>query len=238
MYHQIDIPPPKGTRLRGATVHPNRFQAQMRWLKRLGYQGLSLSELMPYINGERQGRVVGITFDDGYENVYLNALPLLESLDFSSTNFIVAGHLGGQNSWAQKTGSAAAHLMSVEHMLDWQRRGQEIGSHTMRHIYVDKSSKDVALSELVESKRILENILQTQIKAFCYPFGSESLEARQWVAEAGYVVAVSTQRGLAHAKDDMLALPRVSILRSTHLLHFLRKTLTQYEEKKRCAIIT
>lgn len=235
MYHQIDVPPPKGARLRGSTVHPKRFVAQMRWLKLFGYQGLSLRQLMPYVTGEKTGKVVGITFDDGYQNVYENALPILTELGFSSTNFIVTGELGGQNHWAQRTGSLPAQLMSAEQIYDWYTQGQEIGSHTVSHIYVDQSEQSAALAELKQSKQCLEQLLQTEISAFCYPYGSESPEARQWVAQAGYKIAVSTQRGLVGHADDLFALPRVNILRSTHLLHFLRKTLTGYENKKRAA---
>lgn len=235
MYHQIDIPPPKGTRLRGSTVHPKRFATQMRWLKHLGYKGLSLSELEPYIKGEKAGKVVGITFDDGYQNVYENALPILSSLGFSSTNFIVTGEIDGENHWAQRTGSLPSKLMNMAQIQDWHAQGQEIGSHTVNHIYVGKMPQEVVLSELQQSKKILEEMLQQEVRAFCYPYGSERVEARQWVAEAGYKIAVSTQRGLVCDNDDLFALPRVNILRSTYLLHFLRKTLTKYEDKKRAA---
>lgn len=235
MYHQVDIPPPKGARLRGSTVHPKRFAAQMRWLKHLGYKGLSLSELVPYIKGEKVGKVVGVTFDDGYQNVYENALPILNNLGFSSTNFIVTGEIDGENHWAQRTGSLPSKLMSVEQIQDWHAQGQEIGSHTVSHIYVGKASQEEALFELRQSKEVLEQILQKEVGAFCYPYGSESHEARQWVAEAGYKIAVSTKRGLVRDNDDIFALPRVNILRSTHLLHFVRKTMTRYEDKKRAA---
>lgn len=235
MYHQIDVPPPKGTRLRGSTVHPKRFKAQMRWLKRFGYTGLALKDLKPYLSGEKKGKVVGITFDDGYENVHRNALPILTELGFSSTNFIVTGQLGGQNYWAQATGSHPSKLMEIEQIRDWHAQGQEVGSHTVDHIYIARTPKEQALAQLEQSKQTLEDLLQEEITSFCYPFGNESKEARQWVAKAGYEMAVSTQRGLVRKEDDPLALPRINILRSTYLLHFLRKTLTQYEDKKRAA---
>lgn len=235
MYHQIGMPLPKGTRLRGSTVHPKRFEAQMRWLKRLGYKGLSLRELEPYIKGEKVGKVVGITFDDGYKNVYENALPILTQVGFSSTNFIVTAEIGGENHWAQSTGSFPSTLMNAAQIQDWHTQGQEIGSHTVNHIYVGKASKEQALLELQQSKQTLEEILQEEITAFCYPYGSESPEARQWVEETGYKVAVSTQRGLVRNNDDRFSLPRVNILRSTYLLHFLRKAITNYENKKRTA---
>jgi hypothetical protein len=51
--------------------------------------------------------------------------------------------------------------------------------------------------------------------------------------EAGYLNATTTERGLVRAEDDLFELPRVGIWRSTHLLKFFQKCLTQYEDRKR-----
>lgn len=86
MYHQIGEPAPRGTPYRGLTVHPASFRRQMTWLRRFGYRGLSMRDLMPYVRGERSGKVFGITFDDGYRNVHRNAMPVLGELGFTATN--------------------------------------------------------------------------------------------------------------------------------------------------------
>ena len=77
-YHQIDIAPPKGAPFRSLYVSPAAFSRHMGLLKILGYQGLSLSALQPYLSGDRTGKVVGITLDDGYLNNLTHALPVLE----------------------------------------------------------------------------------------------------------------------------------------------------------------
>lgn len=233
MYHQIAVPPPKGTRLRGSTVHPTQFAKQMQWLKRLGYTGLSLAELEPYVLGTKTGRVVGITFDDGYQNIYDNALPILKQLGFSSTNFIVSGEIDGQNTWAQGVGSPSAKLMCKSSILRWVDAGQEIGSHTVSHERLAELEPEHAYVQLQRSKHELEQLLQSEVHSFCYPYGSYNAVVKKQVADLGYKRAVTTERGLAHAHDDIHALPRVTVLRSTHLIHFLRKVLTQYENKKR-----
>ena len=61
--------------MRGLIVSPQSFASQMAWLKRLGYQGLSMPHLVPYLRGEKTGKVVGISFDDGYANNLDYALP-------------------------------------------------------------------------------------------------------------------------------------------------------------------
>jgi peptidoglycan/xylan/chitin deacetylase (PgdA/CDA1 family) len=76
VYHQIAGAPPKGSPFRGLYVAPAAFARQMAWLKLLGYKGLSMGALQPYLRGELSGKVVGITFDDGYRNNLTHALPV------------------------------------------------------------------------------------------------------------------------------------------------------------------
>ncbi|MEY2622719.1 MAG: hypothetical protein RIT26_2539, partial [Pseudomonadota bacterium] len=99
MYHQIDQPPPRGTPLRGLVVSPRSFSWQMAMLRALGYQGLSMRDLEPYLEGRKQGRVVGITFDDGYQNNFDHALPILRRHGHTATCYAVSGLIGQSNVW-------------------------------------------------------------------------------------------------------------------------------------------
>src|SRR5690606_5742671 len=114
--------------LSGLTVHPGSFRRQMTWMRRLGYQGLSMRDLLPYLRGSKRGKVFGITFDDGYVNVLENALPVLKELGFTSTNYFVANRFGGSNEWDRENGVPASALMSQEQARAWVRGGQEAGS--------------------------------------------------------------------------------------------------------------
>lgn len=233
MYHQIGEPGPKGTPYRSLTVHPSSFRRQMRWLHRLGYRGLSMRDIMPYVRGERRGRVVGITFDDGYRNVHQNALPVLRELGFTATNYFVVRQLGGGNVWDYEGGVAHSDLMSLEEMRDWAAQGMEVGSHTLNHARLTDLSAEQARAEIKGSRLELESLIQAPVTAFCYPYGAENAQARELVRLAGYTNATTTQPGLAHAGDDPFGLPRVMVARSTHILRFLQKCMTQLEEKKR-----
>src|SRR5690625_7329329 len=128
MYHQIDIPAATGTPFRSLTVHPKRFTSQMRWLKRLGYTGLSMRDLMPYVRGEKQGKVIGLTFDDGYHNGFQNALPVLNELGLTATKYIVSNHLGGTNLWDADNGVPSRTLRSADERTQWPEDGHETGS--------------------------------------------------------------------------------------------------------------
>ena len=233
MYHQIGEPPPKGTPYRSLTVHPASFRRQMRWLRRLGYRGLSMRDIMPYVRGERRGKVVGITFDDGYRNVYQNALPVLQEVGFTATNYFVVRQLDGGNAWDYDEGVAHSDLMSEDEMRKWAQHGMEVGSHTLNHARLTALPEAEALEEIQGSRSELEQILGEAVTAFCYPYGAENDKVREVARQAGYTNATTTSSGLAKPTDDPLGLPRVMVARSTHLVRFLQKCMTRLEERRR-----
>ena len=233
MYHQIGEPAPKGSPYRSLIVHPAAFRRQMRWLRRFGYLGLSMRDILPYVRGEKQGKVVGITFDDGYRNVYRNALPVLRECGFTATNYFVVHQLDGGNVWDYDKGIAHADLMSTEEMRDWARQGMEVGSHTLDHPYLPKLSDAEAQLQIGASREELERLVDEPVTAFCYPYGGETAKLRELAKACGYTNATTTAGGLARPDDDPFGLPRVTIARSTHLLRFLQKCMTRLEERHR-----
>jgi peptidoglycan/xylan/chitin deacetylase (PgdA/CDA1 family) len=234
-YHHIEQAPPRGFPMRSLWVSPSSFSTQMHWLARLGYKGLAMSDLMPYLRGEKIGKVVGITLDDGYQSNALQALPILKSHGFSATCYLVSGRLGQHNEWDAALGIAQAALMSVEEMRTWVDAGMEVGSHTCSHANLKQLSLAEASNELHQSKSDLENLLQKSVTQFCYPYGHFSPEHEVLVSQAGYVAATTTYRGRACSTDRMTALPRVPVVRSTNPIQFLLKVLTRYEDSKRLA---
>lgn len=231
MYHQIDVPPPSGTPLRGLVVSPGAFARQMLLLKLLGYRGLSMRDLEPYLTGEKQGRVVGITFDDGYQNNLHHALPVLRKHGFTATCYAVSSKIGGTNSWDQGL-VAEKPLMTETDWRAWLAGGMDIGSHTRTHADLNQASADQAREEIAGSKRELENILGCEVRHFCYPYGRFGAEHSQMAREAGYVTATTTRRGRMHAGDDPMTLRRVLVAQATHLLHFALKIGTTYEDRR------
>ncbi|MCF7771374.1 polysaccharide deacetylase family protein [Achromobacter pulmonis] len=232
MYHQIGEPNPKGTPFRGLTVHPDDFARQMRWMRRLGYRGLSMRDVMPYVRGERRGKVFGVTFDDGYRNVVQNAMPVLDELGFTATNYLVANQFDGGNVWDAKIGIPFSPLMTIDEMRQWAASGHEVGSHTLDHVHLPEMTPDEARRQMVESKDVLEQALGAPVTAFCYPYGDHGPEHLVMAREAGYDNATITRRGLANASDDPFGLPRVTVSRSTGIFRFLQKCLTRYEDKR------
>lgn len=232
MYHQIDTPPARGTPLRGLVVSPGSFARQMWLLKRLGYRGLSMRDLEPYLKGEQQGKVVGITFDDGYQNNVINALPVLRKNGFTATCYAVSDMIGGTNSWDRGIGVAEKRLMTSANWRTWLASGMDVGSHTRTHADLTKLTTDEAIDQIANSKSELQDALGCEVRHFCYPYGRFDTPHRHLVQRAGYVSAATTHRGRFQLGDDLLTLRRVLIAQATRPVHFALKICTAYEDRR------
>lgn len=232
VYHQIALAPPKGSPFRSLYVAPAAFARQMAWLKWLGYTGLSMTALQPYLWGEKSGKVVGITFDDGYQNNLDHALPVLLKHGFSSTCYAVSGLLGKTNEWDASQGIAQTPLMNKAEIRQWTLAGQEIGSHTRSHVDLAGSSDETGFLEMSAGKTELENVVGQPVAHFCYPYGHYEDRHVVMARDLGFLSATTTQRSRCHAGTDMRQLPRVPVLRSTSLPVFWLKIASAYEDRR------
>ncbi len=227
LYHQIAPLPHKKIPFRGLWVHPDKFRNQMAWLKRLGYQGLSLRDAMPYIKGEKTGKVAVITFDDGFLNNYENALPVLADFGFTATNYFVANQVGGSNVWDQAMGVPLTPCMSVAQMREWAALGHEVGAHTIDHVNLEKIPEDEARQQIALSKTMLEDMLGSEVTNFAYPYGGNHAVHREMCREAGYETATTTVRARARASDDPFGMPRVYVRRRDLAPKFIYRLMTR-----------
>ena len=230
MYHSIAIRP-KGTKMRSLHVNPKRFILQMKLLKFFGYRGICMSELKPYLMGEKSGKVVGITFDDGYQNNLSDALPILKKLGFTATLYLVSEKLGGLNDWDTSKGIPKNRLMDKKEIKEWISNGMEIGSHTKNHINLLDCNKEIASNEISQSKADLEKTFKIKVAHFCYPYGNFDNSILSLVKKAGYETATSTIRGRSRQNDSIFALPRVKVTHHTLPHLFLLKLFSKYEDK-------
>jgi peptidoglycan/xylan/chitin deacetylase (PgdA/CDA1 family) len=235
MYHQVDAAPPKGSRMRGLVVSPATFSRQMAALNAFGYQGKSMGDLMPYLKGEKRGKVFGITFDDGYENNLRCALPVLKRYGFTATCYVVVNFVGKSNSWDLERGVKQVPLMDVQDLQTWIDAGQEVGSHTLNHSNLEELNEAAQAIEIGQSKVQLEALIKQKggVSHFCYPYGGLDKKAVQNVQAAGYLTATTTVRGRAvPGESGDLLLPRVLVSRTTTWMQLLLKCLSRYEDKR------
>jgi len=231
-YHQLDAPPRKGTPYRGLTVAPATFSRHMRLLEALGYRGLSMRDLLPYLRGKKQGRVFGLTFDDGFRNVLQHALPVLSDTGFTATNYIVAGQVDGSNVWDLDKGVPPAKLMNRDEIVAWASAGHEVGSHTLDHVDLKQCGEAAAQRQLAGSKAALEDLTGVSVDAFCFPYGYYLPEQCTLAQASGYATATTTRRGRASAGDGLFELPRVPVVRSTNFFSLAIKMFSGREDRR------
>ena len=232
-YHQIEAVPPRGAPFRSIYVTPSAFARQMAMLKLLGYQGLSMSALMSYLKGERIGKVVGITLDDGYLNNLTHALPVLARHGFSATCYAVSQLAGRTNRWDAEIGIAQTPLMNADQLRQWVAGGQEIGSHTRHHVRLGQADAATCRQEIMQSKAELEGLIDAPVNHFCYPYGEFTPLHTAIAREAGFLTTTTTQRSRVQAGEDMMLLPRVRVVNNTVLPALWQKVATAYEDRRR-----
>lgn len=206
-YHHVG-PRPRGVRLKGLYVGSKLFAQQMGELKTEGFEtdtfGTVCSSRVP-------PKRVFITFDDGFSDVFENALPLLRQHGFGSIQFLVADLLGATSEWQKSSGELPGTLMDRTQIEDWLAAGQEIGSHTLTHPRLTHVSTSQAREEIIGSKKKLEDIFGRAVEHFCYPYGDWNPEIRDFVAEAGYKSACITKFGVNTPEADRFALTRITV---------------------------
>jgi len=198
-YHKIGVPPP-GSKLKELWVSQKKFRAQVKYLLDHGYTTLLFSDLRKAYRGETPlpEKAVLITFDDGYENNYLNAWPVLKELGAKGNIFVVFNTIGSVNSWHNPASEAWVNMATLAQLREMQDSGViEYGSHTMNHPHLSALQPGDAAWEMNESKRQLEAALGRELCAFAYPYGDGAYipSIRGSALEAGYTFDFSFKQG-------------------------------------------
>jgi len=113
--------------------------------------------------------------------------------------------------WTDETLSHSPIFLDDKEIREMLYHHIEFGSHTVNHVILPRSSEKVIISELVESKRRLEEITGQTIDMLSYPNGNVSDKVVQIAREIGYKIGCTTKRSPVGADADPLLLPRIEI---------------------------
>ncbi|MCG6965430.1 MAG: polysaccharide deacetylase family protein [Chromatiaceae bacterium] len=238
MYHQVGEFEPMHSH-RSTYCHVKRFRAQMAWLHRLGYRVLRMDEVLAALQGRIPvpPRAVALTFDDGYENFYQHAYPVLAAYDFPAMVYLISERIGQPAQWFAEDGRATPPLMSAGRIRQLRDAGIDFGSHGARHVKLAEVDPDVARRDILDSRTQLQDLLGDEVRHFCYPYGSHDAEVVNLARVAGYATAVTCQRGAATAEFDALALPRKAISYGDSLAGFFWKVMMKDKPKGEAVIL-
>ena len=180
------------------SITPELFDAQLTYLESHGYTPISMDEfereLVVGTTSPIQKPVV-LTFDDGLENQYVYAFPLLQKHHMTATFFVYTNPI-----------SRSKHFMTWEEVMALDAAGMTIGDHTLSHPYLSKLSEVQLRKEVVDSRHILEAHLHKPVVHFASPFGYTSPALVALLKEAGYTTGRTTNPGMYHTQNDALHL--------------------------------
>lgn len=229
MYHSVTDRPETGVHpYYQVCTSPEQFRKQMRWLKDSGYRGVTLSQGFRIKSETPKAKLVALTFDDGLEDFYTQAWPILQQTGFNATMYLSTAFVGEtRRRFAPVTTGKEKPdnpgIKSVSNCLIWSevnemhRAGMEFGSHTVRHPKLVELTRKEIQSELGDSKSDLENHLGTACTSFAYPYafpetnGQFVADLKRLLIDAGYENCVTTRIGRARTNDDPFQLKRLPV---------------------------
>ena len=202
IYHHVqDIKVAQKNGQTSLTVDPVNFRQQMQYLKEKGYTAITMQDLVRFFNDGAAigGKPVLITFDDGYEDFYTNAYPVLKEFSFGATVFLPTGlaENPGYLTWRQiEEMSAGGNIYFANHT--WSHQGAATDKETIEE---EISRADIQLAE-----RGLN-----QVKVFAYPYGASGAVAENYLKSLNYNLAFTTRHGKILCQNQRFSLPRLHI---------------------------
>jgi peptidoglycan/xylan/chitin deacetylase (PgdA/CDA1 family) len=209
MYHQITPTPDRV--FRKYAITPTEFAEQMRWVAAEGFVPIHLDDAFGHARRPLPAKPIVITFDDGFQDCFEHALPVLAAHAFTATFFVVAGLAGKRSEWLLAERGVEYPLMQWDAVRTLVDAGFECGAHTMTHPRLAQLSPDEAYRELRDSRCAIEDHTGAPVRHVAYPFGSFSASVRAAAERSGYLTGCTVVPGIARTSDDPLALARIPV---------------------------
>lgn len=205
MYHYIRVNPwPIDTVGFGLSTPPQTFAEELDYYKSKGYTTITLSDLKkvleystyleikdkepPFVTPPTPPKLppkpIIITLDDGYEDAYTQAYPLLKQRNMEAVSFVITGFVGLPNylTWDEISEMDKSGVFDME-------------SHTVHHYALTHSDDKTLMNELTQSKKDLEDHLKKPVPWIAYPYGNVNDHVEEFAKKAGYFGAFGTSFG-------------------------------------------
>jgi peptidoglycan/xylan/chitin deacetylase (PgdA/CDA1 family) len=206
MYHVIAAPP-AGAPFPGLYVQPAEFAAQMLALKRTGWSAVTPDQLRA--NWERgtplpPGRPIVVSFDNGYESQYTQALPVMRRLGWRAEENI---QLTGLPPSQGGLGPREIHGLLAA--------GWELDTQGISHADLITLNAAELREQVAGARATLRHRYGVPVNWFCYPSGHYDATVVAAVRAAGFVGSTTVVPGWARPGDDPYRLPRLRVLGGT-----------------------
>lgn len=180
-------------------ITPELFEQQLSYLQSHGYTTITPNQLARDIKigtTTPELKPVLLTFDDGWENQYKYAFPLLKKYHMVATFYV----------YTKPIDNGKLSYLSWDQLREMQAAGMTIGSHTLTHPLLGHLTPTDAEKQIVESKKVLEGELHRSTLHFAPPYGFTNSQIEALIKKAGYTTARGTHRGVLHSMSDLFNL--------------------------------
>ncbi|MCL4376994.1 MAG: polysaccharide deacetylase family protein [Actinobacteria bacterium] len=194
-------------------------------LKAAGYKTITFMDLLNYLDRGKKlpEKPVIISSDDGYQNVYTYAFPILQKYGYKMTVFLVTGLIGNSDADRRinefdrgKAGIPTRAMLIWPEIGAMSRYGIEFMSHTVSHQHLGDLSTEEALFEMTQSRIDIESHLKRPVPFLAWPYGNYSIVDVNLLGQAGYRGAVRYSGGIEDVRTlNIYGIKRVPIFSYT-----------------------
>jgi len=225
MYHSVSKTPSK------LSVSPENFDIQLKILAKSGYQSLSLAQFEAYYNQRKiPPKSVLITFDDGLEDNYTLAAPLLRKYNFIATFFINGKYIGSQASHLFVAEDRYKKIMSPEQLKKLSTQNFDIANHFYSHQPLISLSPAQIKSEYEQNAKFLKQSISPKTKTdfVAYPKNKTNPDVTGHLRFLGVKFGFSGHNIPAKLTNHRLNIPRIAIFNADNKLKFQAKLSPYY----------
>jgi len=185
-------------------LYTGHFEKLCSTLKTYGYETITFMDLLNYLDYGKAlpEKPVIITSDDGFQDNYTNAFPILKKYGYKMTVFLVTGAIGDSeadrktNGYFNKRTNVIRPILIWPEIIEMSEYGCEFLSHTVNHIRLGLASDEEVLYELIQSKKDIESHLNKPVLFFAWPYDNHSDSKWDLFPQAGYRSAVRYWGGI------------------------------------------
>lgn len=201
-------------------VKPETLRKQLQYLKDNGYQTIYKTDIG---NLENFTKPVWLTFDDGWEDFYINAFPLFKEFNMKASYYVITDLIGTPG------------YVKIDQLKEMKESGLiDIQSHTITHPRLATLNKEKIYQELSISKQYLKENLDIDSDVICYPYGSFNNTVLNLSKEIGYKYGLAMDGGVYYTSKhkNLYAIPRIYANRSMSL-----ETFANYVKKSKVNVV-
>ena len=200
-YHRIAPREEIGTSLPELVLSPQTFESHLRALQQDGWKTVTAANLAGHLQSgvPLPAKTMVITIDDGRDDGYTYALPILQRLGFVATYYVIAGRIG------------QARYLTVPQLQEMASAGMEIANHTLNHTGAQDGTDAYYLDQVRAAQELLTAWLGAAPVTFAYPFGLHPKKLIRAVSSVGLRLAFTTVGGHSYSTVNALTAPRMRL---------------------------